>query len=93
MEASNDIEKTTIPATAFIFRAPLDMPLISAASSQIINIKIKSATVNKKARFAKFIQLTETKINIAAVVKVAPLSPVMPSFSSMSIMMKPIIEP
>ena len=93
MEASNDMEKVTIPITAFIFCAPLDIPLTSVASSQIINIMIREATVDTKIGFAKFIPLTETKTNIAAVVRVAPLRPVMPSFSSISIMMKPITEP
>ena len=93
MEASNDMEKVIIPITAFIFCAPLDIPMTSATSSQVINIIIREATVNTKIALAKFIPLTETKTNIAAVVKVAPLSPVMPSFSSISIMMKPIKDP
>ena len=69
------------------------MPLMSATSSQKINIKIKKITVDTKIKFAKFIPLTEAKINIAAVVKVAPLRPVIPSFSSISMMMKPIRDP
>ena len=93
MEASNDMEKVTIPITAFIFCAPLEIPPTSVASSQIISIMIREATVNTKIGFAKFIPLTETKTNIAAVVRVAPLSPVKPSFSSISIIMKPIKEP
>ena len=69
------------------------MPLISAISSQKINIKIKKITIETKIRFAKFIPLIEVKINIAAVVKVAPLRPVIPSFSSISMIIKPIKDP
>ena len=66
------MEKVIIPITAFIFCPPLDIPLTSVASSQIINIMIREATVDTKIGFAKFIPLTETKTNIAAVVRVAP---------------------
>ncbi len=93
IEASNDMEKVIIPITAFIFCAPLEIPPTSVASSQIINIMIREATVDTKIAFAKLTPLTETKTNIAAVIRVAPLNPVMPSFSSISIMMKPITEP
>ena len=93
MDASKDIEKITIPATAFILAATLEMPLTRATSSQRIRITIERAIIDTKIGFAKFIPLTETKTNIAAVVKVAPLRPLIPSFSSMSMMMKPITVP
>ena len=93
MDASKDIEKITIPTTAFILAATLEMPLTRATSSQRIRIKIERAIIDTKIGFAKFIPLTETKTNIAAVVKAATLRPLIPSFSSISIMIKPIILP
>ena len=93
IETSNDKEKIIIPATAFICIAPLEMPLTSPESSQIINTRIREAMIDTKTEVAKFIPLTETTTNIAAVVKVAAFRPTMPSFSSMSMMMKPITVP
>ena len=93
IDASKDMEKVTIPTTAFILVASLEMPLTKATSSQIIKVVIERAIVDTKIRFAKFIPLTETTTNIAAVVKVAALRPTMPSFSSMSMMIKPIRVP
>ena len=93
MDASKDKEKVTIPNTAFILVAPLEMPLTSVISSQTIKLNIKKLIVDTKIRFAKFIPLIETMINIAAVVKVAAFRPTMPSFSSISIMIKPIMLP
>ena len=93
IDASKDMEKVTIPSTAFILIANLEMPLTKATSSQIIKVKIEREIVDTKIKFAKFIPLTETATNIAAVVKVAAFRPTMPSFSSMSMMMKPIKVP
>ena len=67
---------------------------IKIIKKEVLNtVLIDTDFVDTKIRFAKFIPLTETKTNIAAVVKVAALRPTMPSFSSMSIMMKPIRVP
>ena len=93
IDASKDIEKVIIPSTAFILLASLEIPLTKPINSQIIRDKIKREIVGTKIRFAKFIPVTETTTNIAAVVKVAALRPTMPSFSSMSMMIKPIRAP
>ena len=93
IDASKDKEKVTIPNTAFILVAPLEMPLTRVISSQIIKLNIKKPIVDTKIRFAKFIPLTEIMINIAAVDKVAAFKPTMPSFSSISIIIKPIRLP
>ena len=93
IDASKDREKVTIPNTAFALVAPLEMPLTKAISSQIIKPNIKKIIVDTKIIFTKFIPLTETIINIAAVDKVAAFKPTMPSFSSISMMIKPIRLP
>ena len=93
IDASKDMEKVTIAKTAFILVAPLEMPVTRVISSQTIKLNIKKLIVDMKIGFAKFIPLTETMINIAAVDKVEAIRPTMPSFSSISIMMKPIMLP
>ena len=93
MDASKDKEKVTIPNTAFILVAPLEMTLTREISSQIIKPNIKKIIVETEIIFTKFIPLAETMINIAAVDKVAAFRPTMPSFSSISMMIKPIRLP
>jgi hypothetical protein len=93
IDASNDMEKVKIAKNAFILVATLEMSVTRLMSSQTIKLNIKKLIVDTKIGFAKFIPLTETMINIAAVDKVEAIRPIMPSFSSISIMMKPIMLP
>ena len=93
IDASKDMEKVTIAKTAFILVAPLEMPVTRVISSQTIKLNIKKLIVDTKIGFAKFIPLTTTMINIAAVDKVEAIRPTMPSFSSISMMIKPIRLP
>jgi len=93
IETNKDIEKITIPAMAFILLVPREIFLNMEKNSAKIKMRIKATTINTKIGFAKLIPVITATINIAAVVKVAPLRPVMPSFSSMSMTIKPITEP
>ena len=78
---------------AFFLAYPREIFLNIEKNSAKSRIKIKAVTIVIKIGFAKLIPVTATTINIAALVKVASFRPVMPSFSSMSITIKPITKP